>query len=72
MKPRASASFPLDDPSERFANRQRVRAGLGYRRNARFQFETLYMRSGSRDTAQEGFKTNDHTINIRLTCVHGR
>jgi hypothetical protein len=31
----------LDDPSERYANRQRIRAGVGYRRNSAWRFESL-------------------------------
>jgi hypothetical protein len=30
---------PLGDPTERFANRQRIRSGLGYRRNVKWRFE---------------------------------
>jgi hypothetical protein len=61
---------PLGDPSERFSNRQRIRAGLGYRKNARFRFEALYMWSRSRDTTQESYTTTDHTIDLRFNWVH--
>lgn len=61
---------PLGDPSERFSNRQRIRAGLGYRRDARFRFEALYMWSRSRDTTQESYTTNDHTIDLRFNWVY--
>jgi len=61
--------IPLGDPSERFSNRQRIRAGLGYRRDARLRFEALYMWSRSRDTTQESYTTTDHTINLRFNWV---
>jgi hypothetical protein len=62
----------IADPSERFANSQRIRAGLGYRRDARLRFEALYMWSRSRNTAEEGFTTNSHTIDLRVTWIHTR
>jgi Protein of unknown function (DUF2490) len=60
---------PLDDPTERFANRQRIRTGFGYRRNVKWRFELLYIWSRSRDTTDEGFKTSDNIINLRLKRV---
>jgi hypothetical protein len=60
---------PLDDPAERFASRQRIRTGLGYRRTVRWRFELLYIWSRSRDTTDEGFKTSDHSIDFRLKIV---
>ena len=50
---------PLGDPDERFASRQRIRAGFGYRRNAQWRFETLYIWGRSRNTADAGFSTSD-------------
>jgi hypothetical protein len=58
--------IPLDDPDERFANRQRIRTGLGYRRNARWRFEALYVWGRSRDTTDEDFKTSDNIVNLRV------
>ena len=60
---------PLGDPAERFASRQRIRSGLGYRRNLRWRFEALYIWSRSRDTTDEGFKTSDNIIDVRLKRV---
>ena len=40
---------PLDDPEERFANRQRVRAGIGYRRSLNWRLEALYIWTRSHD-----------------------
>ena len=55
---------PLDEPSERFANKQRVRAGLGYRHDASWKLECLYIWSRSRNTTSENFKTSDNIIDI--------
>jgi hypothetical protein len=60
---------PLDDPAERFANRQRIRAGYGYRRNVRWRSEVLYIWSRSRDTTDEHFKTADNIFNVRIKRV---
>lgn len=61
--------IPLDDPEERFASRQRVRAGLGWRRSVHWRIETLYIWSRSRDTIDEGFTTSDHIIDFRVKRV---
>jgi hypothetical protein len=61
--------IPLDDPTERFANRQRIRTGFGYRRNVQWRFEALYIWSRSRDTTDDGFTTSDNIVNFRLKRV---
>lgn len=58
--------IPLGEPDERFANRQRIRAGLGYRRNLHWRFEGVYMWTRSRNTIEDGFTTSDNIINIRV------
>ena len=58
--------IPLDDPAERFANRQRIRAGIGYRRSFNWRFEALYMWTRSRNTIEEGFTTSENIIDIRV------
>jgi hypothetical protein len=60
---------PLDDPDERFANRQRVRAGVGYRRNVNWRFEALYIWNRSQDTTEEGFHKSDGIVNLRMKRV---
>ena len=60
---------PLDDPAERFASRQRVRAGYGYRRNVNWRFEALYIWNRSRETTEEGFSTSDTAVNLRMKRV---
>jgi hypothetical protein len=61
--------IPLGDPDERFANRQRIRAGVGYRRNAQWRFEGLYIWTRSRDTTDENFRTSDNIVNLRVRRV---
>jgi uncharacterized protein DUF2490 len=58
--------IPLDDPDERFANRQRIRAGLGYRRSFNWRYELLYIWTRSRETIDEGFSTTENIIDIRV------
>jgi hypothetical protein len=60
---------PLDDPAERFANRQRIRTGVGYRRTSGWRFEGLYIWTRSRDTTDQGFRTTDHIIDLRVKRV---
>jgi hypothetical protein len=61
--------LPLDDTEERFANKQRIRTGLGYRRNFAWRFEVLYMWTRSRNTIDEGFSTSDNIIDVRVKRV---
>ena len=57
------------DPTERSASKHRIRAGLGYRLDARWSFEALYMWGKSRDTTQDSFHTVDHMIDIQIKKV---
>jgi len=61
--------IPLSEPEERFASKQRIRAGFGYRQNLAWRFEVLYMWTRSRDTLEEGFRTEDNIIDIRIKRV---
>jgi len=61
--------IPLDDVDERFANKQRIRAGFGYRRSFGWRWEILYMWTRSRNTLDEGFDTADNIIDIRLKRI---
>jgi hypothetical protein len=58
--------IPLDDPDERFANRQRIRTGIGYRRSFNWRYELLYIWTRSRDTTDQGFSTTENIINVRV------
>jgi hypothetical protein len=61
--------WPRGDPDERFANQQRIRAGVGYRRDRAWRFETLYVWDRSRNSANEGFTTTSHAIDLRVRRV---
>ena len=56
---------PLDDPEERFANRQRIRTGIGYRRSFNWRYELLYIWTRSRDTLDE--RVLDHREHHRCS-----
>jgi hypothetical protein len=58
--------IPLDDPDERFANRQRIRTGLGYRRSFNWRYEVLYIWTRSRNTLDDPFDTTENIIDIRV------
>lgn len=60
---------PLSDAEERFASRQRIRAGVGWRRSFNWRYELLYIWTRSRDTIEEGFSTNENIIDIRVKRV---
>jgi len=61
--------WPRNGPDERFANKQRIRAGIGYRRSYLRRFESLYVWDRSRDSANEGFTTADHAFDLRVRRV---
>ena len=56
-------------PRERFANRQRIRVGLGYRHTVRWRFEALYICNPITDTTGEPFKTSDNIVNFGVKHV---
>jgi hypothetical protein len=61
--------WPHHDPPERFANKQRIRAGVGYRWSYAWRLEALYVWDRSRDSAESGFTTDDHALDMRLRRV---
>jgi hypothetical protein len=61
--------IPLAEPDERFASRQRIRAGFGHRRSFAWRFEVLYIWNRSKDTIQDGYSTSDHVIDFRFKRV---
>jgi hypothetical protein len=63
------AFVPLGDPDERFANRHRIRTGVGWRRSAEWRGELLYVWTRSRNSFQDDFETSDHAVVIRLKRV---
>ena len=57
------------NPAERFANKQRVRAGLGRRWSYAWRTEVMAIWDRSRDSADHGFATADVAIDLRLRRV---
>ena len=47
----------------------RIRAGVGYRRDRAWRFETLYVWDRSRNSANEGFSAANHAIDLRVRRV---
>jgi hypothetical protein len=54
-----------DDVNERFANRFRIRTGIGYRLNYSSRFEFIYMIQKSKNTIEDSFYTSDHIFRFR-------
>jgi hypothetical protein len=61
--------WPRNDPDERFANQQRIRAGVGYRHSFSWRFEALYVWSRSRNSANEGFTSAYHALDLEVKRV---
>jgi hypothetical protein len=62
----AELMFITNDLEERFANRYRIRLGIGYRLNFTTRFELLLMNQESRNGIDERFTSNDYMIRIRV------
>ncbi len=54
------------DVKERFANKFRLRAGIGYRLNYTFRFEFIYLYQESRNGIDETFSSSDNIFRFRL------
>lgn len=54
------------DVDERFANQFRARLGLGYRLDARWRFEGIYMQQQSKNKIGEEFYTSDNVVRLRV------
>jgi hypothetical protein len=61
--------WQLDDVSERYANKQRVRGGLGYRHSSAWRFEGLLIWDRSRNTIDEPFKRSDLVVDLTVKRV---
>jgi hypothetical protein len=61
--------IPMRNVEERFANRQRIRTGLGYRSNFHWRVEVIYAWTRSRETIEDDFATSDNIFNIRVKRV---
>lgn len=63
----AESFIVLDqDVNERFANRLRIRTGIGYRLNYNFRFELMYTLQQSKNTIGEDFSTTDNIFRFRF------
>jgi hypothetical protein len=58
-----------DDLDERFASKQRFRAGLGYRRNVRWRFEGLFVLDRTRKEPSDTFNTSAYAVDVRVKRV---
>jgi hypothetical protein len=61
--------WQLEDVDERYANKQRLRAGLGYRHDSAWRFEGLLILNRSRNTIGEGFTTSDVVFDLTVKRV---
>src|SRR5262245_51627656 len=61
--------WPVSDVAERFANKQRVRVGIGHRHSRAWRVEALYIWDRSRDAASDDFASADHVIDVRVHRV---
>ncbi|HTF16789.1 MAG TPA: DUF2490 domain-containing protein [Chryseolinea sp.] len=57
--------FTSDDVEERFANRFRLRMGIGYRLSASSRFEAIYMLQESRNGIDQEFTSTDNILRLR-------
>ncbi len=55
-----------NDVGERFANRSRLRAGIGYRLNYSFRFEFIYMLQNSKNGIDSQFESTDNIFRFRV------
>ena len=55
-----------DDVDERFANRYRLRIGVGYRLSYSSRFELIYMNQHSKNAITESFESTDNIIRFRF------
>jgi hypothetical protein len=62
----AELLFVNTDVEERFANRFRLRTGIGYRLNYSMRFEFFYMLQQSRDEINQQFTSNDNIFRFRF------
>jgi hypothetical protein len=59
--------IPIDDPEERFANRQRIRTGIGYRRSFNWRYELLYILDAvAQHHRRRRFSTTENIIDLRV------
>ena len=57
--------FSVEDVDERFANRIRIRTGIGYRLSYSSRFEFIYMIQESKHTVYDDFTSTDNIFRFR-------
>jgi hypothetical protein len=63
----AEAFVVMDkDAEERFANRLRIRTGVGYRINYGLRLEFVYTLQRSRNALEDDFQTTDNIFRFRI------
>ena len=60
------ALFTTNDVKERFANRVRIRVGIGYRFSYSLRVEFMYMLQESRYAIDDSFSSSDNIFRFRL------
>ena len=55
-----------ESAAEEFADRLRLRPGLGYRHTFRWRFELIYTGQRARFTSGEKFEVSDHIVRMRI------
>ena len=58
-----------DDVPERYAGKQRLRGGIGYRRSSEWRFEGLLIWNRSRNTIDEPFSATDFIVDLTVKRV---
>jgi hypothetical protein len=61
--------WTVDDPKERYASKERFRAGIGYRHSFRWRYEALYILNRSRKSKDASFTASDNIIDITAKRV---
>ncbi len=62
----AEALFTDNEINERFANKFRLRLGVGYRLNYSYRFEFIFMNQQSRTGTDEDLTTSDNIFRFRV------
>lgn len=61
--------IPVDDPQERFATKERIRAGFEFRHSGRWKYAGFYVWDRSRDQTSGGFDSTSHALEFCATRV---
>ena len=61
--------WPLDEPDERYANKQRIRSGLGYRHSSAWRYEAFFVLNRSRKSADASFTDTDYVAEVTMKRV---